>query len=131
MAFGSIFFRPVLSVSGCLHPLVARLRENLNILPSIDGKGSGFGNKISIQTVDLVNAFKHLGHAYNIQKGNPVCIYDTCFRILSTADEESRNGLFAHSRTRRPFTSFSCKKCWTGERYLMESKVTTSARPGK
>jgi hypothetical protein len=45
------------------------------ILTIIDGKGTGFGNKISIQTVDLVNAFKHLGHAYNIQEGNPVSTY--------------------------------------------------------
>jgi hypothetical protein len=45
--------------------------QNPNTLTIIDGKGTGFGNKISIQTVDLVNAFKHLGHAYNIQEGNP------------------------------------------------------------
>jgi len=42
------------------------------MLTYADGKGSGFGNKISIQTVDLVMAFKSLGHAYNIQNGNPV-----------------------------------------------------------
>lgn len=48
------------------------MRERFNMLTTVDGKGTGFGNKISIQTVDLVNAFKHLGHAYNIQEGNPV-----------------------------------------------------------
>jgi hypothetical protein len=51
------------------------MRELPRVLTIIDGKGTGFGNKISIQTVDLVNAFKHLGHAYNIQEGNPVSTY--------------------------------------------------------
>ena len=51
------------------------MREDPSILTVEDGKGTGFGNKISIQTVDLVNAFKHLGHAYNIQEGDPVSTY--------------------------------------------------------
>ena len=61
--------------------------QNPNALTIIDGKGTGFGNKISIQTVDLVNAFKHLGHAYNIQEGNPVSTYDICFQTSALADQ--------------------------------------------
>lgn len=72
MVFESTSFRPVLSVSATPHFSVAHMRGRFNMLTTVDGKGTGFGNKISIQTVDLVNAFKHLGHAYNIQEGNPV-----------------------------------------------------------
>ena len=50
---------------------MADVRGSFNMLTTIDGKGTGFGKKISIQTVGLVNAFKHLGQAYNIQEGNP------------------------------------------------------------
>ena len=71
MVFESISFRPVSSVSGYASFSMVRMLQNTNTLTIIDGKGTGFGNKISIQTVDLVNAFKHLGHAYNIQEGNP------------------------------------------------------------
>ncbi|PIB01679.1 hypothetical protein CB0940_01250 [Cercospora beticola] len=45
------------------------------------GKGTGFGNRISIQTVDIVMAFKACGYAYNVADDQaiwPVChISDT------------------------------------------------------
>lgn len=38
-----------------------------------DGKGEGFGNKISIQTVDIVKAAKVAGRVYKVDDGKPVC----------------------------------------------------------
>jgi len=38
-----------------------------------DGKGEGFGNKISIQTVDIVQAAKVAGKVYKVDDGKPVC----------------------------------------------------------
>lgn len=87
VASGFIFFHPVSSVSDHVPCSVVEMCQHSNILTNTDGKGTGFGNKISIQTVDLVNAFKHLGHAYNIQEGDPVSTYDKCFEISRLADQ--------------------------------------------
>jgi hypothetical protein len=40
---------------------------------STDGKGEGFGNKISIQTVAVVKAAKAVGRVYKVDDGKPVC----------------------------------------------------------
>ncbi len=37
-----------------------------------DGRGEGFGNKISIQTVAIVKAAKAAGRVYSIDSGRPV-----------------------------------------------------------
>lgn len=44
---------------------------NLSVL-YVDGKGEGFGNKISIQTVDIVQAAKATGRVYKVDDGKPV-----------------------------------------------------------
>lgn len=36
------------------------------------GKGEGFGNAISIQTVEIVKAGRALGRVYKVDKGRPV-----------------------------------------------------------
>jgi hypothetical protein len=40
----------------------------------VDGKGEGFGNKISIQTVAVVQAAKAVGRVYKVDDGKPVCL---------------------------------------------------------
>ncbi|KAB8204132.1 NAD(P)-binding protein [Aspergillus parasiticus] len=48
------------------------------------GKGEGFGNRISIQTVDVVNAFKTAGYAFHIGRENqtwPVCHVHDCVSL--------------------------------------------------
>lgn len=46
------------------------------MLTFADGKGTRLENKISVQTVDIVMAFKSLGHAYNVQEGLPVSAWN-------------------------------------------------------
>lgn len=38
----------------------------------VDGKGEGFGNKISIQTVAVVDAAKVAKKVYRVDQGRPV-----------------------------------------------------------
>lgn len=41
----------------------------------IDGKGTGFGNNISIQTVAIIKAALALRRVYAVDEGRPVCAH--------------------------------------------------------
>jgi hypothetical protein len=53
---------------------LGRTSTTLTDHPS-DGKGEGFGNKISIQTVAVVRAAKAAGKVYKVDDGKPVCAH--------------------------------------------------------
>lgn len=47
-----------------------------------DGKGEGFGNPISIQTVAIVKAARALKRVYKVNEGRPVCTRVVCWEIF-------------------------------------------------
>lgn len=53
------------------------------------GKGEGFGNVISIQTVAVVQAAKAMGRVYKVDEGRPVRL---SISSLFSAREVSRRG---------------------------------------
>jgi nucleoside-diphosphate-sugar epimerase len=48
------------------------VKSYIHIPCIVYGPGTGFGNKISIQTVAIVKAAKALGQVYSVDEGNPV-----------------------------------------------------------
>lgn len=72
-AFEVTYLYPVLFVRDAYNGLYGLEIGGVLTYPVLDGKGKGFGNSISIQTVAIVKAAIAAKRVYRVDANHPVC----------------------------------------------------------
>jgi hypothetical protein len=88
------------------------------------GEGNGFGNRISIQTVAIVKAAKHLRSVYDVNSKGAVCTHFPA-RNMALLTVSSRRGLFVTLATIQPCMSSFWKVSCRDRAQIMERMAIT------